>query len=527
MSQDGDGFFSTIKNAFTGIKFKEWFGKKDKIFTEKTILKDIKQEVDYSGDVPKARFELGIEKRVFKDIKNSEPVFSKQEERIIDGLGYSRDGLFAALSAGAKIPKVLAFALAAKIATPLTVLEIWKDKEKEGLPKATITSVAGTAAAIAFTTLIPVVGIPAVLGIAALGAGLGWGVGKALDEVIPDKFVSKIRNYIEENKRGKSSFDIFSQEKYQTPMPFFGPQGSVDPYFDRPSLGESWEDWGDGRIPLPGSKLPRRKPDTSKSSPDIMQMLKSAMGIASGISKIMGVFKKKKDIRPPQGKPTVRTLQANDPVRSMIHPYMSGEYKGELGTANSAMIQSIVEDDSINIIETIPAPVVHKEKLPGWMSTLRNISNVILGVNDIVGGALSIKGGMPKGNSGGVGKDIKEMQLNKNIVTKHTGGKVPGRGEVLAVLKGGETIRTEPQEQELQGDLLKEHLEKYAPLVCGQGEQNGQQQQQGDNNSYEKRSDKTPVLMNKTRYDEEMIIGIVADAWKTNRSGFRRIMQRS
>lgn len=114
----------------------------------------------------------------------------------------------------------------------------------------------------------------------------------------------------------------------------------------------------------------------------------------------------------------------------------------------------------------------------------------------------------------------------------HTGATVVpsnkgGRNEMLAILQGGETVRTEAQEKELQDANIKKLLEAYAPLVSGESAENDPYAQVFGKSKGQGKDSKTPVLMNKTKHDEEMIIAIVADAWKSNRSGFRNILRYS
>ena len=90
---------------------------------------------------------------------------------------------------------------------------------------------------------------------------------------------------------------------------------------------------------------------------------------------------------------------------------------------------------------------------------------------------------------------------------------------MIAILQGGETVRTEAQEKELQDQKMKEFMETYAPLVSGENDDNPYVQVLGSSKSKKKNS-KLPVLMNKTTQDEELIIAIIANAWRTNRSGF-------
>lgn len=182
-----------------------------------------------------------------------------------------------------------------------------------------------------------------------------------------------------------------------------------------------------------------------------------------------------------------------------------------LNVSNSAAVQKTLnQNNAIQVIEHIPTPVIQSSG-SNFLSTLTSILGIVSGVAGIASGALAT----PK-----VTKEVSAQIVGRH----HTGGKVPGRGDILALLKGGETVRTEAQEKELQEQMLKKHFESFAPLVSGQGDDE-QNQQNGAFSSYSEKKSVKPILQDRTRHDEEMIIGIIADAWKTNRSGFRRILK--
>jgi len=180
-----------------------------------------------------------------------------------------------------------------------------------------------------------------------------------------------------------------------------------------------------------------------------------------------------------------------------------------LKVSNSAAVQQMMSQNNVvQVIENIPAPVVQS----GGTSFL-----------SVLGDLLGFVGGITPADSGGKNKTF-YLHADKNVQSHHTGGKVMGRGDVIAILKGGETVRTEAQEKELQEQMLKKHFESFAPLVSGQGDEQ-QNQQNGAFSSYSEKKSAKPILQDRTRHDEEMIIGIVADAWKTNRLGFRRVLR--
>jgi len=89
----------------------------------------------------------------------------------------------------------------------------------------------------------------------------------------------------------------------------------------------------------------------------------------------------------------------------------------------------------------------------------------------------------------------------------------------MAILRGGETIRTEAQEQELQQEKYKEFMQYLAPML---EERNSKPKTIAE--AYDP-DNKVPCLLNKTTQDEELIISIIAQAWKSNRLGFRNVLR--
>jgi hypothetical protein len=88
----------------------------------------------------------------------------------------------------------------------------------------------------------------------------------------------------------------------------------------------------------------------------------------------------------------------------------------------------------------------------------------------------------------------------------HSGGTVPGRGEIMALLQGGETVRTEEQERAIQEALMRKHS-------------NNQENNSGQKNN------KNSLLPRLSKEDDQYIIGLVADAYKRNRYGFRTVLR--
>lgn len=95
----------------------------------------------------------------------------------------------------------------------------------------------------------------------------------------------------------------------------------------------------------------------------------------------------------------------------------------------------------------------------------------------------------------------------------HSGGVVPGEGEVMAILKGGETARTKAQEEELQERLYKNAV----PVVCGEPQNS---KEMGSNTK-----EHVPLYQQISRDDESFIINLIADAIDRNRLGLRAKLQ--
>lgn len=87
----------------------------------------------------------------------------------------------------------------------------------------------------------------------------------------------------------------------------------------------------------------------------------------------------------------------------------------------------------------------------------------------------------------------------------HSGGVVPGRGEVMAILKGGETVRTEEQEQALQSALSRKNASSS-----------------GESNRTINRNTLLPRL---SKEDDQYVIGLIIDAYKRNRYGLRTLLR--
>jgi len=91
----------------------------------------------------------------------------------------------------------------------------------------------------------------------------------------------------------------------------------------------------------------------------------------------------------------------------------------------------------------------------------------------------------------------------------HSGGTVPGQGEVLAILRGGERVRTKAQEEELQRELNKKQL---LSIMASKEEGN-------------KKRENLPIHMQMTKDDENFILNIIVSAIERNKFGLRNIIR--
>lgn len=163
-------------------------------------------------------------------------------------------------------------------------------------------------------------------------------------------------------------------------------------------------------------------------------------------------------------------------------------------------------------------PKISANKL-GWLGQLGNILSL---AGSAVGTIVGVAGGL----GGGAAKFVSATIVGASY---HTGGKIRpqkiassnsrSKDEVLAILRGGETVRTEAQEQELQLENYKELIAAMAPLF---EEKNKKTQSIAE--AYDP-DNKIPCLLNKTSIDEEIIIDIIAKAWKSNRLGLRNVLR--
>ena len=156
---------------------------------------------------------------------------------------------------------------------------------------------------------------------------------------------------------------------------------------------------------------------------------------------------------------------------------------------------------------------------------LGGLANLAIGA--AIGGAVgnlvgSIKNpGVPTGVGTSITSPGYSLSTSAKLMKFHTGGAVPGQGDVLTVLKGGETVRTKAQEEELQQELYKKHLENFAPMVCGGPQQTNSNQSSTQKNEQSQK----PIHQQITKDDEMFILNLVADAIDRNRLGLRTKIQ--
>ncbi|MDR1169054.1 MAG: hypothetical protein LBK53_09250 [Heliobacteriaceae bacterium] len=183
--------------------------------------------------------------------------------------------------------------------------------------------------------------------------------------------------------------------------------------------------------------------------------------------------------------------------------------------------------DQSQLIVHQPIPTMGTNKL-AWMAQLGNILTTI---GQVAQGGIGVAAGM-SGAGTSVSAEIAKPGLvpegptyyyengnYMNPIMKHTGGKSSGKDEVLAILRGGETVRTEAQEQELREEKYAQFLEAVRPYL---EERNNKPKTIAE--AYDP-DNKIPVLLNKTTQDEDIIIATIAQAWKSNRLGFRNILR--
>jgi len=147
-------------------------------------------------------------------------------------------------------------------------------------------------------------------------------------------------------------------------------------------------------------------------------------------------------------------------------------------------------------------------------SVMGSVLGMITGLGSIaIGAALG-------GAFGGSGPSSNAF-VSGYTLNYHNGGVVPGQGEVPALLKGGETVRTKAQEEELKQILYDKYVGNFIPTVCGAATQPQRQSEQ----SAPSEQSEQPIHQQITRDDELYILNIIYDAIERNRSGLRNLIQ--
>ena len=221
------------------------------------------------------------------------------------------------------------------------------------------------------------------------------------------------------------------------------------------------------------------------------------------------------------------------------------EFSSEsIGLSNSAGVaeQLIEKVDPTKIaITALPIVMPTPSVFGAVMNMVTPLANIGLSAfGSWTGGALLGKlageptKGVGNGAANSIGKSLTKAVGNKTLqnmgtmlsvygkmmngmdsMRYHTGGVIPGEGDVMTILKGGETVRTKAQEKELQERLYKNY--GIAPMVCGEPIQPQEPTQTQKNQK--------SLHQQITREDENFFINLIADAIDRNRLGLRVKLQ--
>jgi hypothetical protein len=136
------------------------------------------------------------------------------------------------------------------------------------------------------------------------------------------------------------------------------------------------------------------------------------------------------------------------------------------------------------------------------------MSHLLQAVAAIAVGASGGSGVSSSTSAAGSSMELSGKYLTSGITAKHSGGTVPGVGDMMAVLKGGETVRTEGQEADLQEELAKKDM--VVPIdVCREG----------------KTPSKNSLQPRLTKDDDKYMLAVWIDAIKRNRYGIRTLIR--
>jgi|GEM_PF-2831651 len=177
------------------------------------------------------------------------------------------------------------------------------------------------------------------------------------------------------------------------------------------------------------------------------------------------------------------------------------EYRNGAGAGYAAQINSL-------------PTMIMPEALPSNVGSVNNSGFSLMGV--LKGAGVSIANwfsGLSVFNSrnGMVNGGFSPIMIGGGIdrLFFHSGGTVPGQGEVLAILRGGERVRTKAQEEELQRELNKKQL---LSIMASKEEGN-------------KKRENLPIHMQMTKDDENFILNIIVSAIERNKFGLRNIIR--
>jgi hypothetical protein len=194
------------------------------------------------------------------------------------------------------------------------------------------------------------------------------------------------------------------------------------------------------------------------------------------------------------------------------------------GLSNSAG----VSDQLITVPQNVPSFNFEELAAFGKLgqtggSVFGAIMGLVTNIGMIAAGAAlggTIGNAMKPGVATGVGTSITDMPywLDTSAIILHNGGQVPGQGEVPAILKGGETVRTKAQEEELKQKLYDRYVGNFIPTACGASTQPKRQQENTP-------AQNKPIHQQITKDDEVFILNIIYDAIERNRIGLRHLVQ--
>jgi len=234
--------------------------------------------------------------------------------------------------------------------------------------------------------------------------------------------------------------------------------------------------------------------------------------------KIMEQMKAGKLITDPND-PRARTLgeKFNNWSKELLQPktFKSLNTEKQLSIKNPSVSGiSGGADNSLTPMQiTYPQPVVNTGA--GKLAWLGQLGNLLSTAGRLAGFVAGGMGGSVSGVPTGVGESIVPY-IDPNIPTimpaylRHTGGKITpqpiantlkksqSHDEVLAILRGGETVRTEAQERELQEEKYKDLMNFIGPML-----QEKEQKPKTIAEAYDP-NNKVPCLLNKTVQDEEL-----------------------